>query len=126
MQNWPDGRIKMLLTQRALHFRGERADLFQKGNYLPLRANGAFADCVIAFARRLDRQSVIVIVPRLSSRVGFPPIGDRWKDTTIELPEGFPLERWRQVVTGHEFWVKNREIRIADALSILPVAILAN
>ena len=126
LQNWPDGRIKMLLTQRALHFRGERADLFRNGDYLPLRANGIFADCVISFARRLDRQSVVVIVPRLSSRVGFPPIGDRWKDTTIELPEGFPLERWRQVVTGHEFWIKNREIRIADALSTLPVAILAN
>ncbi len=126
LQNWPDGRIKMLLTQRVLQFRTERADLFRNGNYLPLRANGAFADCVISFARKLDRQLIIVIVPRLSSRIGFPPIGDRWKDTTIELPEGFPLERWRQVVTGHEFWIKNREIRVADALSILPVAILAN
>ena len=126
LQNWPDGRIKMLLTQRVLQFRTERADLFRNGSYLPLPANGAFADCVISFARKLDRQSIIVIAPRLSSRIGFPPIGDRWKDTTIELPEGFPLERWRQVVTGHEFWIKNREIRIADALSILPVAILAN
>ena len=126
LQNWPDGRIKMLLTQRALQFRAERVDLFRNGSYLPLRAKGAFADCVISFARKLDRQSIVVIVPRLSSRIGFPPIGDRWKDTTIELPEGFPLERWRQVVTGHEFWIKNREIRIADALSTLPVAILAN
>jgi (1->4)-alpha-D-glucan 1-alpha-D-glucosylmutase len=116
----------MFLTQRALQFRGERADLFRNGNYLALRVNGSLADCVIAFARKLDGQSVIVIVPRLSSRVGFPPIGDRWKDTTIELPEGFPLERWRQVLTGHEFWIKNREIRVADALSSLPVAILAN
>jgi len=53
-------------------------------------------------------------------------MGDRWKDTAIELPEGFPLERWRHVLTGHEFWIKDRAIRIRDALSILPVAILAN
>ncbi|HLW36526.1 MAG TPA: hypothetical protein VKS98_12785, partial [Chthoniobacterales bacterium] len=126
VQNWPDGRIKMFVTQRALQFRGEHADLFQNGDYLPLQAKGPFSECVIAFARRLDRRSVVVIVPRLSSRVGFPPIGDRWKDTAIELPEGFPLERWRQVLTGHEFWIKDRAIRMADALSILPVSILAN
>ncbi len=126
LQNWPDGRIKMFLTQRALQFRSEHLDLFRSGDYLPLRANGAFSDCVIAFARQLDRQSAVVIAPRLSSQVGFPPIGDRWIDTTIELPEGFPLERWRQVFTGHEFWIKERQIRVADALSTLPFAIIAN
>ncbi len=126
LQNWPDGRIKMFLTQRALHFRNEHVDLFRSGNYLPLRASGTFADHCIAFARQLDRHAVIVIVPRLSSRLGFPPIGDRWKDTTIELPEGFPLERWRQVITGHEFWIKDRRVRLADVLSILPFAMIAN
>ena len=126
LQNWADGRIKMFLTQRALHFRGEHVDLFRNGDYLPLPASGAFADCVIAFARKLDRRSVIVIVPRLSSRVGFPPIGDKWKDTSIELPEGFPLERWRQIFTGHELWIKDRQIRLTDAMSMLPFAMIAN
>ena len=126
LQNWPDGRIKLFLTQSALRCRNEQVDLFQRGNYLPLRATGALADCCIAFARQLDRHAMIVIVPRLSSRVGFPPIGDRWKDTTVELPEGFPIERWRQVLTGHELWIKDRQIRLADAMSILPFALIAN
>ena len=126
LQGWPDGRIKMFLTQRALRFRAEYAALFQRGNYLPLRVTGALADCCIAFARQLDSQRIIVIAPRLSSRVGFPPVGDRWKDTAIELPEGFPLERWRQVITGHELWIKDRKVRIADALAIVPFALLAN
>jgi (1->4)-alpha-D-glucan 1-alpha-D-glucosylmutase len=126
LRDWPDGRIKMFLTQRALHFRSEHVDLFQKGDYLPLRTNGAFADCVIAFARKLDRQSAVVIAPRLSSRIGFPPIGDKWKDTRIELPEGFPMERWQQIFTGHELWIKDRQIRLADAMSILPFAMIAN
>ncbi|HST29634.1 MAG TPA: malto-oligosyltrehalose synthase [Chthoniobacterales bacterium] len=126
LQNWPDGRIKMFLTQRALRFRSEHANLFERGNYLPLNVNGTFADCCITFARQLESQSIVVIAPRLSSHVGFPPVGDRWKDTTIELPEGFPLKRWRQVVTGHEFWIKHRKVRVADALSILPFAILTN
>src|SRR5215467_11678758 len=126
LQNWADGRIKMFLTQRALHFRSEHVDLFRNGDYLPLPASGAFADCVIAFARKLDRRSVIVIVPRLSSRVGFPPIGDKWKDTSIELPEGFPLKRWRQIFTGHELWIKDRQIRLTDAMSMLPFAMITN
>src|SRR5205823_4410180 len=36
MQAWPDGRIKLFLTQRVLRFRREQADLFQSGEYLPL------------------------------------------------------------------------------------------
>src|SRR6266700_3803540 len=84
LQNWPDGRIKRFLTQSSLRFRKERVDLFRNGNYLPLRASGALADSNVAFARQLDRQWAVIIVPRLSSRIGFPPIGDRWKDTALE------------------------------------------
>jgi (1->4)-alpha-D-glucan 1-alpha-D-glucosylmutase len=126
LQDWPDGRIKLFLTQRALHFRKAHVDLFRKGNYLPLRASGTFAENCIAFARQLERQMVVVVIPRLSSRIGFPPTGERWKDTAIELPEGFPLERWRDAITGQELWIKNRQIRLADTMSILPFAMIAN
>src|SRR5947207_5506175 len=92
MRAWPDGRIKMFLTQRVLRFRREHADLFQRGEYLPLRASGMFAESCISFARQLTDKWIAVIAPRLSSRVGFPPIGERWKDTGIEFPETFSLE----------------------------------
>ncbi|PYL53297.1 MAG: malto-oligosyltrehalose synthase [Verrucomicrobia bacterium] len=126
LQNWPDGRIKMFLTQQTLRFRNEHVDLFQRGNYLPLRTSGEFADCCLCFARQLDRQSIIVIVPRLSSRIGFPPTGDRWKDTVIELPENVSLERGREIFTGRELSIQNRQICLADAMSILPFAIVTN
>ncbi|HET9857680.1 MAG TPA: malto-oligosyltrehalose synthase [Chthoniobacterales bacterium] len=126
IQNWPDARIKMFLIQQTLHFRNERVDLFQSGEYLPLRATGAFADCCISFARQLDRNLAIVIVPRLSSRIGFPPIGDRWKDTAIELPENLSLERAREIFTGRELSIKNRQIRVAEAMSILPFAMVTS
>src|SRR5207244_10939667 len=48
MRAWPDGRIKMFLTQRVLRFRREHADLFQRGEYLPLRASGMFAESCIS------------------------------------------------------------------------------
>jgi (1->4)-alpha-D-glucan 1-alpha-D-glucosylmutase len=126
VQNWADGRIKMFLTQRALGFRSEHVDLFRSGEYLPLRTTGEFKDCCITFARQRARQMIVVIAPRLSSRLGFPPVGDRWKNTAIELPEGFPLERWRDALTGSELWIKNREIPLADAMSKFPFAMIAN
>src|SRR5436853_1346736 len=125
LPNWPDGRIKMFLIQRALHFRSEHVDLFQRGSYLPLRATGSLADCCISFARQLDRDWVIVIVPRLSSRIGFPPIGDRWKDTMIELPENLSVERVREIFTGRELSIQDRQIRLVDAMSTLPFAMVA-
>jgi len=126
MQNWPDGRIKMFLTQRALGFRNKQTSLFRKGEYLPLQVSGEFKDCCVAFARRLERQVVAVVAPRLSSRVGFPPVSDKWKDTVIQLPEGFPLERLRDALTGREVWVKDRQIRLAEVMRIFPFAMIAN
>jgi (1->4)-alpha-D-glucan 1-alpha-D-glucosylmutase len=126
LQNWPDGRIKMFLTQHALRLRTEQVDLFRSGDYLPLRASGTFADCCVCFARQLDRLWVLVIVPRLSSRVGFPPIGDRWKDTAIEVPEKLLFESAREVFTGRELSIRKRQIRVADAMSILPLAVVTN
>ena len=126
LRNWPDGRIKMFLTQRALHFRNEHVDLFQRGNYLPLRASGPSADSCIAFTRQLDGQWIIVIAPRLSSRVGFPPIGDWWKETAIELSDNLRADRAREVFTGRELQIQNHQIRLADAMSMLPFAMVTN
>ena len=69
---------------------------------------------------------MVVIAPRLSSRVGFPPIGDKWKDTIVHLPENLPIDRVRELFTGRELRVENRQLRLADAMSILPFAALTN
>ena len=126
LQNWPDGRIKMFLTQRLLRFRNEHVDLFKRGSYLPVLAGGTFADCCISFARQLGDQWIVVIAPRLSSRIGFPPIGDKWKDTIVDLPENLPIDRARELFTGRELRMENRQSRLADAMSTLPFAALTN
>jgi (1->4)-alpha-D-glucan 1-alpha-D-glucosylmutase len=125
-ENWPDGRIKMFLTNRLLRFRREYVDLFRRGNYLPIAASGAFADCCIGFARELEGEWIVVLAPRLTSRIGFPPIGDKWKDTAIELPEAFSVSNARDIFTGREIPFDNRQLNIRDALSVLPFAALTN
>jgi (1->4)-alpha-D-glucan 1-alpha-D-glucosylmutase len=126
LRNWPDGRIKMALTQRLLRFRNQHVDLFRRGNYLPMAAGGSFAESCVSFARELDRQWIVVIAPRLSSRVGFPPVGDLWKDTLVDLPEHLPLDNAREIFTNRELRIENRQLRLADAMSILPFAVITN
>jgi (1->4)-alpha-D-glucan 1-alpha-D-glucosylmutase len=126
LQNWPDGRIKMFLTQRLLQFRNTHIELFRDGNYTPLRATGTFADSCISFAREHDGQWVVVLAPRLSSRIGFPPIGERWQDTVVALPEKLRLDRAQEIFTGREVSLKDRQLNVGEAMSILPFAILTN
>jgi (1->4)-alpha-D-glucan 1-alpha-D-glucosylmutase len=126
LQNWPDGRIKMFLTQRLLRFRNEHVDLFRRGNYLPIKASGTFADCCIGFARELEGQWIVVVAPRLSSRIGFPPIGERWKDTVINLPENLSPENARDLFTGRDIPLQDRQLKLSDALSVLPFAVITN
>jgi (1->4)-alpha-D-glucan 1-alpha-D-glucosylmutase len=126
MHTWPDGRIKMFLTQRVLRFRREHPDLFQRGEYVPLRASGTFAECCVSFARRLANKWIVVTAPRLCSRVGLPPLGEKWKDTTIELPETFSLAQAHDLFTCRPARLHNREVKLADMLSILPFAVITN
>ncbi len=122
----PDGRIKMSLTQRVLRFRREHADLFQRGDYLPLHPSGTFAECCVSFARRLTEKWIVVIAPRLSSRLGFPPIGELWKDTLIELPKTFSLKNTHDLFTCRPASLQQRQLRIAQLFSVLPFAVITN
>jgi (1->4)-alpha-D-glucan 1-alpha-D-glucosylmutase len=126
LATWPDGRIKLFLTKRVLQFRRDHSDLFQLGTYLPLAGRGTFADCVVSFARQLDQQWVIVIAPRLTSRIGFPPIGEKWQDTAVAIPEGLELAAARNVFTGSEVRFEGRKLNLRDALSALPFAVIAS
>jgi (1->4)-alpha-D-glucan 1-alpha-D-glucosylmutase len=126
MRNWPDGRIKMFLTQRLLQFRREHRDLFQRGEYLPLKANGTFAECCVSFARQLPDKWIVVIAPRLSSRIGFPPVGERWKDTAIESPETLSLKNAHDLFTCHAIRHEDRKVPMRDAISMLPFAAITN
>jgi (1->4)-alpha-D-glucan 1-alpha-D-glucosylmutase len=126
MRNWADGRIKMFLTQRVLQFLREQADLFQRGEYLPLAASGIFAGCCVSFVRQLADEWIVVIAPRLSSRVGFPPMGERWKDTAIELPETLSLQDAHDLFTCRPVPLQDRRLKLSDTLSILPFAVITN
>jgi (1->4)-alpha-D-glucan 1-alpha-D-glucosylmutase len=126
MQTWPDGRIKLFLTKHLLRLRRGHADLFGRGEYLPLHTSGTFAECCVSFVRRLDNNWIAVIAPRLSSRIGFPPIGEAWQDTAIQLPETLLLEKAHDLFTCRPVSARDRQVKLAKALAVLPFAVITN
>lgn len=126
---WQDGRIKLFLTWKALNFRRDHRELFEKGEYLPLETAGKQKESLCAFARRLDNQWAVVVAPRLLSRVVDPdaiPLGrEVWGAASIQLPPNAPVE-WCDVITGQPLHAGRRSrraiLRAADLLGSFPVA----
>lgn len=132
MQSWEDGRIKLYLTWKALCCRRDNRGPFEGGDYLPLEGLGKLADNICAFARKDDGTCIIVAVPRLLTRVvPWPelPIGAAtWVETSLALPFAKAGEAVRQVLTGEELVVRDREgtavLPLAEVFADAPVALL--
>ena len=122
LANWRDGRIKLFVTQRLLTFRRENRELFRSGRYVPLELSGQFANCCIAFAREEPGQSLFVLSPRLSARVGFPCIGDVWRDTAVRVPNG--MTSGRNLFTGDQVAIGDSGIPLSSIFARLPFAVL--
>ena len=87
-----DGRIKLYVTRETLRMRQLDPDLFRRGGYHPLEAEGEKAEHLCAFLRRFGSRTVLAAAPRWLLRLGNgaapPPLGDRktWGDTRLPLP----------------------------------------
>jgi len=126
LASWPDGRIKLFSTQRLLLFRRNHLELFQSGSYLPLSVAGTFAECCVGFTREHEDRFILVLAPRLTSRIGFPPLGDRWGDTSVQLPEGFENKIAQDIFTSEVRNLQGSSLALAQIFSTLPFAVLTN
>ncbi|EDY20758.1 malto-oligosyltrehalose synthase [Chthoniobacter flavus Ellin428] len=120
LEHWRDGRIKSYLIRTLLHFRRDHPQLFAEGSYRPISVSGALADCVVAFERQFSGMTLLVVVPRLVSQLGFPPLGDRWEDTAVEPSVS---RDWCDLISGQKF-PSNSSLPLARILSDFPAAAL--
>ena len=105
-EEWLSGRLKQQVIGRISKLRSDLPDLFRKGQYLPLRANGVRADKIIAFARQDDRNAVMVITPRLVLEALHDLTSSRsshWAETRLALPPSLAGRRYRDIFTGRSF-----------------------
>ena len=111
---WEDGRPKQYLTWQTLRFRREHPELFSHGMYVPIDTNGPLSEHLCAFSREHESQQLIVVVPRLVTRLLQPepqPADSRrvhgplrfqpaaWDGTTLQLVDA-PGQRYRSLLTG--------------------------
>ncbi|GFE60697.1 malto-oligosyltrehalose synthase [Geobacter sp. AOG2] len=129
-----DGRIKLYLTRKALNVRRENRELFESGRYLPLVVEGSCQEHVCAFERSINNRSVIVVAPRLFSRLlhhdyNELPLGPQvWGDTRINQPFGNLVGRYRNIFTGEQLTLDRQtgqpSLALKDILASFPVAML--
>ncbi len=133
IENVEDGRIKLLLTNRALEFRREHQNLFARGSYVPLEAQGEQRHHVAAFARVSETETVLVVVPRLVAGLmgqqGRAPLGLAvWTTSVLALPKGQEGGIYRNVFTDERLDVapgnEASGLPLATIFGHLPVAIL--
>ncbi|WP_313514101.1 hypothetical protein [Pseudomonas sp.] len=128
LANWRDGRIKQWLIGQTLQLRAELPELFTAGEYLPLEVHGEQAERVLAFARRHEGKTVVVIVPRLAFVLlegGDNPFIDprSWGDTYVQLPESLAIQGLRGLFCSSAV-TNNEHLRLADVLATFPLGIL--
>ncbi|HEX8754702.1 MAG TPA: hypothetical protein VF745_00070, partial [Steroidobacteraceae bacterium] len=134
-----DPRCKAFLHLKSLQLRRRDPDLFEQGEYLPLKVTGRRAAHLCAFARRLEERLAVVLAPRLYLKLMSaasatdegrlrPPLGaEVWLDTSVQLPSRLD-SALRGVLDGAEIPQASGDgppaISAAVALQSFPVALL--
>jgi len=124
-----DGRAKLLVTWRLLELRRERPALFADGAYEALEPGGTHAAHVLAYARRDEAGTLVVIAARLFAKLmgdpGRLPLDAAvWHDTHVAaggLAEGTLLQN---LLTGETVTVRDGRIALAHAFASFPAAAL--
>lgn len=147
LASWQDGRVKLYLIYKTLHFRREHRELFAGGEYIPVNAAGPKGGHICAFARKQDRGWVLVAVPRLPARLCLstrspaalePPAtslllpGELWQESSLTLPGEAP-GRWHNILTGEVLAATSAGERVhgqntlplEEVFQNFPVALLA-
>jgi (1->4)-alpha-D-glucan 1-alpha-D-glucosylmutase len=135
-----DPRCKLFLHVRSLQLRARDPELFERGEYLPLKVTGRRAPHLCAFARRLEGRLAVVMAPRLylklmgggateDGRARVPLGAEAWADTAVQLPFGLEAPLRGELDGAEVAQTRGQdlpEISAAAALQSFPVALLTS
>jgi (1->4)-alpha-D-glucan 1-alpha-D-glucosylmutase len=132
LQQWTDGRIKLLTTAAGLRLRRQDPELFLSGAYVPLATELTVDGDAIAFARIHEGRAIVVVAPRLCARLFSPdlgpPLGATWKTSRVLLSQELTGRTFRHELTGAEIRPASTAdqtwIFLGEIFQHLPVGIL--
>lgn len=121
--------IKLFYTATLLNFRTQNSNLFKLGKYIPLNVTGKNANHFIAFARLLENQAIIVVVPRLvlnliSPNASFQLNQEMIDDTIIEIPLELEKFSWTDILTKNKSKEFKEKFFIKDMLEFFPANVI--
>lgn len=123
-RNYSNGKIKMYTLYKALKIRRENPELFEKGEYMPLRVSGA--EGILAFARRKGDRWLVVVVPVLVTplfqKESLSPKSKVLESAMVHLPRKAPGQ-WENIYTGDQV-EGNAGIDLEPLLKEFPVVLL--
>jgi (1->4)-alpha-D-glucan 1-alpha-D-glucosylmutase len=131
LRDWRRGPLKQRVLHELLQLRARQPALFARGAYHPLvvEADGQPCRPLLAFERRLDGASVVVLAARHHARVLLDAASPRWDaqaTTALAGPcrvRGMTAGRYRNVLGGQEQALAEA-MDPRDWLSPLPMAVL--
>ena len=115
LDDWKDGRIKLVLTILLLRIRREREAFFREARYEPVTIRGDQAQCALGYVRSKGDDRIVVLVARFPGRREALPA---WSASAL-IPEG----EWTDLIFGTRVR-SNGEVTLPDLLSPLPFALL--
>jgi (1->4)-alpha-D-glucan 1-alpha-D-glucosylmutase len=119
LQRWQDGGIKLLVTHLLLAYRKANSELFEKGAYQPLAAEGFAYGKVCAFRRKEGSTELLTVVSTdARSKAG------SFRNTHLPIDETIASTDWRDLFTGRVIRVENARLPLREVFSELPVAVL--
>lgn len=128
MLSWKNGAIKQHVISKTLQFRRQHFELFKDGSYIPLEVAGPRSVHAMAFMRSNERESVIVVIPRLTHAFteggkGLAFTAGHWDGTYIQLPT-LTNGEMQDVLSGQRYHIYSGKISIGKLFAQLPVALL--
>jgi malto-oligosyltrehalose synthase/4-alpha-glucanotransferase len=118
LKEYQNGKIKLWVIKKLLAERNSNENIFTNGEYVPLQTGGKYADHIIAFARKYNKDYFVTLLQRCSFHIN--DSGD-WVDTYVILPE----KNWINIFTG-KCISGNQKFSIKELFTTLPFCCLKN
>lgn len=99
LENRSDSKLNLL--HQLLNIRNKYAEVFSKGEYIPLETTGKYKDNIIAFIRQTGKTSILVTVQ-------IHHTNEEWGDTKVILPSGLAA-KWENLLTKETIEISNQK-----------------